>query len=235
MFKSITSSVFLALILMTAVRTVQAGVSVITLGTALAKGGLTEAMNDNSALGKRICEASGRPSFECPSSGTLGQGLCLSGGRPSYDCSTYTNMGQGICLSHGRPSYDCSTYTRIGQGICLAGGRPSYDCSTYTEIGAGICLSTGRPSYECSTYTNPAQGLCLAKGQPAYRCSSVTLQEAVSLEIIDLDWAWDKFNDEKRSEMWRCRGRSTGQFADDSKCEGKPKNDDEWPGLDSPV
>jgi hypothetical protein len=99
----------------------------------------------------------------------------------------------------------------------------------------GICLSTGRPSYECTSYLKPAEGLCLAKGQPSYSCSGVTLSVALSIEIVDITWAWDNFYDENRTAQWHCRGKSTGQFADDAKCAAKTKVDDTWPRMSAPV
>jgi hypothetical protein len=185
-------------------------VSVIGLASSIVKNNIGDEANGRSDIGKQICDASGRPSYDCSSSGTI---------------------GSGICLSKGRPSYDCSSSTTIGQGICLVGGRPSYDCSSSTTIGQGICLSTGRPSYECSFSLTPADGLCMAKGHPSYNCSSLSASAALAMEIIDLDWAWDKFYDSTRNEQWRCRGLSTGQFADNAKCSGKPKVDDTWPGM----
>lgn len=209
----------------------RAAVSVIDIATAIANGNLRDEINDNADIGKKICDAGGRPSYECSSPGTIGTGICLSGGRPSYDCSTSISIGQGVCLSTGRPSYDCSSSSTIGSGICLSGGRPSYDCSTSMSIGQGVCLSTGRPSYDCSASLTPAEGLCLAKGQPTYNCSSVSINAAMSMKITDVAWAWDKFYDESKNVQWRCRGRSTGQFSEDEKCAGKTKIDDTWPSM----
>jgi hypothetical protein len=142
--------------------------------------------------------------------------------------------GEKICLAGGRPSYECNSLTTMGQGLCLAGGRPSYECNSLTTMGQGLCLSTGRPSYECASYLKPAEGLCLAKGQPSYKCSGVTVSIALSMEIIDVTWAWDSFYDEYKTAQWRCRGRSTAQFADDEKCAGKAKEDNTWPRMSAP-
>ena len=90
-------------------------------------------------------------------------------------------------------------------------------------------MSTGRSSYECPSYLEPAQGLCLAKGHPSYECSNISIADALSLEVIDVNWSWDRFTGTGGSVQWRCRGESTGKFADDSKCSNKMKNDDTWP------
>lgn len=227
-----------------------ASITVIALASALAQGGLEHVDNDAPGGGEEICLSGGRPSYDCNRGTSIGEGICLSGGRPSYDCSRATSIGEGICLSRGRPSYDCnrgtslgegiclsggrpsydcSRGTAIGEGICLAGGRPSYDCSRGVSVGQGICLSTGRPSHDCTSGTSIGQGLCLAKGHRSYRCSNMTVKEAISLGIIDITWAWDSFLDAGESEQWRCRGRGTGQFADDDKCTAKPKIDNTWP------
>lgn len=164
---------------------------------------------------------------------TVGSGeqLCLASGRSSYECSRNTTLGEGICLAGGRSSYECSRNTTIGEGLCLAGGRSSYECSRNTTIGEGICLASGRSSYECSRNTTRGEGLCLAKGHSTYDCSSVSESTALSMEIIDVSWAWDSFYDEHKNTRWMCRGRSTGQFADDMKCLGKMKVDDTWRGM----
>ena len=57
------------------------------------------------------------------------------------------------------------------------------------------------------------------------------MNTALNIEIIDLTWAWDKFYDDKTNEQWRCRGRSTGKFADDAKCADKEKLDNTWPSM----
>lgn len=163
------------------------------------------------------------------------QGICLSSGRPGYECSSFVTLGQGICLSSGRPSYECGSFVSVSQGICLSGGRPSYECSSFVSLGQAICLSTGRPSHECSSFINTISGLCLAKGHPSYKCSNITASAALSLEIIDTSWAWDSFYDSSRNISWRCRGERTGQFAEDSKCLGKMRDDDTWPTMNAPA
>jgi hypothetical protein len=213
----------------------KAEVSIIAIATAIAQNSLVDGVDYPTGAGEKICLAGGRPSYDCNGLTTMAQGICLSGERPSYDCNGLTTMGQGICLAGGRPSYDCNGLTTMAQGICLAGGRPSYDCNGLTTMAQGICLSTGRPSYECASYLKPAEGLCLAKGQPSYKCSGVTASIALSMEIIDVFWAWDNFYDEYKTAQWRCRGRSTAQFADDEKCAGKAKVDNTWPRKSAPT
>lgn len=165
----------------------------------------------------------------------LGQKICLAGGRSSAECPSYANIGQGICLAGGRSSSDCPSYANIGQGICLSGGRFTSDCPSYINIGQGICLSTGRSSSDCPGYLSPQQGLCLAKGQPSYKCSTVSVSDALSMEAVDMDWAWDEFYNEKYNLQWRCRGKSTGQFAEDFRCYGKIKDDRTWPGSSAVI
>lgn len=47
---------------------------------------------------------------------------------------------------------------------------------------------------------------------------------------IDSTWAWDQFRAQDGSMLWACRGRQTGQFADQWRCSGLPMNDWTWPG-----
>ena len=44
-------------------------------------------------------------------------------------------------------------------------------------------------------------------------------------------YAWDKHYGANNTLIWRCRDKSNGQWASNSKCEGKPKNDNTWPGY----
>jgi len=46
----------------------------------------------------------------------------------------------------------------------------------------------------------------------------------------DTSWAWDNFQGQDGSMLWACRGRQTGQFADQWRCSGLPMNDFTWPG-----
>jgi len=48
--------------------------------------------------------------------------------------------------------------------------------------------------------------------------------------ITDTSWAWDEFRAQNGSMLWACRGRQTGQFADQWRCSGLPMNDWAWPG-----
>ncbi len=43
-------------------------------------------------------------------------------------------------------------------------------------------------------------------------------------------YAWDQHYGGYGTLIWRCRDKSNGQWAPDSKCAGKPKNDNTWPG-----
>lgn len=46
----------------------------------------------------------------------------------------------------------------------------------------------------------------------------------------DTTWAWDQFRDQFGSLIWACRGRQTGQFADQWRCAGQFQSDYTWPG-----
>ena len=50
----------------------------------------------------------------------------------------------------------------------------------------------------------------------------------------DYDWDWDQFYNENGVLMWACRGVQTGQFADRSNCDTKPRTDARWPSLQAP-
>jgi hypothetical protein len=160
-----------------------------------------------------------------------GQELCLLNGRQSYECSSYATIAQGICLAGNRPSYDCGPYVSLGQALCLTGGRASYDCSSYASVATGVCLSTGRPSYDCSSYVGLPQAVCLARGQPSYNCSSsISMEQAIKLPVLDISWAWDSFLDQNGGRRWACRGKNTGEFADETGCSSQTKTDTTWPG-----
>ena len=47
---------------------------------------------------------------------------------------------------------------------------------------------------------------------------------------VDYDWAWDQFRNEYGQFVWACRGKQTGEFADQVRCQFKPMNDFTWPG-----
>lgn len=187
--------------------------------------------NDNSRLGKQICEAGNRPSYECIGATTVAKGICLASGRPSYECVGASTIGKGICLAGGRPSYECIGATTVAKGICLSGGIPSYECISATTIGKAICLAGGEPSYECIGASSAAKGVCLAGGVPSYKCiSATTVYEAIKLiPFEDRNFWWDKFRDQYGNEQWRCRGAQTKRFADNYKCSKVSKDDDRWP------
>ena len=43
-------------------------------------------------------------------------------------------------------------------------------------------------------------------------------------------YAWDQFYDGNYNLVWRCRDKSTGQFAYNSACSGQYQNDNTWTG-----
>jgi hypothetical protein len=172
--------------------------------------------------------------------------ICLAGGfhKPSaYGvCETKaTDLPKAICLAAG---IDSSTYgvcatkaTDLPKAICLAGG---IDPSTYgvcvtkaTDLSKAVCLAGG---VDPSTYgvcatkaTDLPKGLCLAKGYDFYKCQNISMSESIALPSIDTEWSWDRFKDPNSYDnLWRCRGKRTGKFSDDTKCSGY-KSDDTWP------
>ena len=160
-----------------------------------------------------------------------GQELCLLNGRQSYECPSHATIALGICLAGNRASYECASYVTLGQSLCLTGGRASYECPSYASVATGVCLSTGRPSYECPSYVGLPQAVCLARGQPSYSCPSyISMEQALKLPVLDISWAWDSFLDQNGGRRWRCRGKNTGEFADESGCSSQTKTDTTWPG-----
>ncbi len=94
--------------------------------------------------------------------------------------------------------------TALGEKICRAGGGTScYNSS----IGEGIC-----------------------RARNGHSCYGTTIEKALGLPVVDRDWKWDKFrNPNNYGNVWSCRGTSTGQFTEDSKCSGQTKSDATWP------
>ena len=118
----------------------------------------------------------------------------------------------------------------IGKEICMAGGIASYNCSSATTTAKGICLAGGIASYNCGSATTLAKGICLARGVASYSCGNISLAAALALPLNDTDWKWDRFRSPNAfGNIWSCRGTSTGQFADESKCFGEIKSDTTWP------
>ncbi len=52
--------------------------------------------------------------------------------------------------------------------------------------------------------------------------------------VTDYEWDWDEFYNHEYRLVWVCRGVQTGQFAEEWHCNGKPKTDYRWPGLQAP-
>lgn len=46
----------------------------------------------------------------------------------------------------------------------------------------------------------------------------------------DSDWAWDQFRAQDGSMVWACRGRQSGRFSEQWRCNGKAMGDFTWPG-----
>jgi len=139
-------------------------------------------------------------------------------------------IGKEICMAGGIASYNCSSATTTAKGICLAGGIASYNCGSATTLAKGICLAGGIASYNCSSATTLAKGICLARGVASYSCGNISLAAALALPLNDTDWKWDRFRSPNAfGNIWSCRGTSTGQFADESKCFGEIKSDTTWP------
>lgn len=159
--------------------------------------------------------------------------LCENGNDYST-CSLYADtLPKALCLAGGTSGSTCSVYAdTLAKGICLAGGTGGSTCSVYADtLAKGICLAGGISGSTCNVYAEslPA-GICLAKGGQGYQCSSMSLSNAVAMSVTDTVWAWDKFTKKNSyNNIWACRGRQTGQFADEAKCAGQYKSDSTWP------
>lgn len=52
----------------------------------------------------------------------------------------------------------------------------------------------------------------------------------ISPNGVDFDWAWDGFLSQTGEFVWRCRGKTSGQFLLSWYCSGQPRRDIAWPG-----
>lgn len=164
------------------------------------------------------------------SSTELGQKFCMLSGKQSYECMSADTVGKGICMVGGKASYECTSADTISKGICMAGGKASYECMSADTIAKGICMAGGKAGYECMSADTIAKGICLAKNNGSQNCFYISLNEALGLLKVDTEWKWDKFRTKNSYDnIWACRGTTTGEFADNSKCANSLKIDDTWP------
>lgn len=70
----------------------------------------------------------------------------------------------------------------------------------------------------------------LAIGAAAYS-SGYNSVNSYAAPASDFDWAWDLQRGSYNSLVWVCRGRQTGQYADQSRCAYKYQADNTWPGY----
>lgn len=52
--------------------------------------------------------------------------------------------------------------------------------------------------------------------------------------LIDTDWAWDEFYNDKYQLVWACRGKQTAQFAPVERCSLALQVDSTWPSKSAP-
>ena len=174
------------------------------LGEQLLLAGVTNEFTDESDLAMSVCNMFDVPDYQC--SGGVDEAICVVSGRSSYECS-----GEGIAAS-----------------ICISSGLPSYSCTT-KKLPEAVCIAGGNASYKCSANLKPGEAICIARGYPAYKCSSsLSIEDALQLEVKDINWEWDELNNGYGGSDWRCRGTNTGQFAKEQQCSGKVKKDDVW-------
>lgn len=150
-----------------------------------------------------------------------GKQICRAG-NGSY-CSTVSGVGEGICKA--LDGNYCTTVTSIGEGICKAGDG-NY-CNTVTGVGEGICKAGG--GNYCSSVSSIGEGIC--KARRGNFCTGMSAARALSIPIEDTEWAWDQFYNDQYDLIWRCRGKQTGQFAPDQKCQWDIRADTTWPGY----
>lgn len=70
----------------------------------------------------------------------------------------------------------------------------------------------------------------LAAGAAAYS-SGYNSVNSYAAPSADYDWAWDLQRGAYNNLVWVCRGRQTGQYADQSRCAYKYQGDNTWPGY----
>ncbi|WP_313632520.1 hypothetical protein [Massilia timonae] len=85
---------------------------------------------------------------------------------------------------------------------------------------------------ESNTGKYVAAGLgLLAIGALAYAAGQNTGSGYAPATPADYDWAWDLQRGGYNNLVWVCRGRQTGQYADQSRCAYKYQADNTWPGY----
>lgn len=85
------------------------------------------------------------------------------------------------------------------------------DAGKYAAVGLGL-LAIGALAYAAGHSGGTGAGY--APAQP-----------------VDYDWAWDLQRGSYGGTVWVCRGRQSGQYADQSRCVYKYQSDNTWPGY----
>ena len=75
-----------------------------------------------------------------------------------------------------------------------------------------------------------AQGVVAAVVAVGVVVLAVAAAEAGGSNNYSSGYAWDQFYDGNYNLVWRCRDKSTGQFAYNSACSGQYQNDNTWTG-----
>lgn len=75
-----------------------------------------------------------------------------------------------------------------------------------------------------------AQGVIAAVVAVGVVVLAVAAAEAGGSNNYSSGYAWDQFYDGNYNLVWRCRDKSTGQFAYNSACSGQYKTDNTWTG-----
>jgi hypothetical protein len=146
-------------------------------------------------------------------------------------CSTYSNCDTG-------PSSNICSCTYKG-GVKFTGAL-----NQKGEQWCGVQTNNDGSSYLITNGKATNQKVGLDVGSTALAIVGVAVAAAIvgaaadsgggggdysSPSSEDTDWDWDGFYDSYGIFQWRCRGITTGQFADDSNCLWDTKIDDRWP------
>lgn len=155
---------------------------------------------------------------------------CKPIGNASCGCA-YTNGTYAGTLKHGK-WHGNGTFTwndgtqfrgqfKNGQKHCgiESNGRQ------YAQYKNGAILNSG--NHNTGNGWGDVLAAALVVGAAAYIISEGGGGGGGAYVPTDTEFAWDYL---PGSKQWRCRGVQTGRFAADSKCYGKYKVDNRWPG-----
>jgi len=85
------------------------------------------------------------------------------------------------------------------------------DTGKYAAVGLGL-LAIGALAYAAGRDTGSGAGYA-------------------PVQLADYDWAWDLQRGAYGGTVWVCRGRQSGQYADQGRCAYKYQSDNTWPGY----